>query len=52
MKTVVILEKDEIKTLEVLLHDAAILIADDAETFALRNALLKIEEAIELLKEK
>ena len=52
MKTVVLLETDELRTLQVLLHDAKINLDKCDVSFCLGEAQRKIEEAIEILTEK
>ena len=49
MKTVVLLEIDELRTLQVLLHDAKINLDKCDASFCLGEAQRKIEEAIEIL---
>lgn len=52
MKTVVILEQEDYKTLCVLLNDAKINLQKCEDiTFRLGEGIRKIEEAIEILKE-
>lgn len=52
MKTVVLLETDELKTLQVLLHDAKINLDNCDTSFDLGEAQRKIEEAIEILNDE
>lgn len=52
MKTVVLLETDELRTLQVLLHDAKINLDKYDASFCLREARRKIEEAIEILNDE
>ena len=52
MKTVVLLETDELRTLQVLLHDAKINLDKCDVSFCLGEAQRKIEEAIEILNDK
>lgn len=50
MKTVVLLETDELRTLKVLLHDAKVNLDKWCDvSFCLGEAQRKIEEAIEIL---
>jgi hypothetical protein len=52
MKTVVLLETDELRTLQVLLHDAKINLDKCDFSFFLGEAQRKIEEAIEILNDE
>ena len=52
MKTAILLDTDELKTLQVLLHDAKIDLDKCDVSFRLGEAQRKIEEAIEILNEK
>ena len=52
MKTVVLLETDELRTLQVLLHDAKINLDMCDASFRLGEAQRKIEEAIEILNDE
>ena len=52
MQTVILLDTDELKTLQVLLHDAKINLDKCSASFCLGEAQRKIEEAIEILTEK
>ena len=52
MKTVILLGTDELKTLQVLLHDAKINLDKCDVSFCLSEAQRKIEDAIEILTEK
>ena len=52
MKTVVLLETDELRTLQVLLHDAKINLDMCDASFRLGEAQRKIEEAIEILTDE
>ena len=52
MKTVVLLETDELRTLQVLLHDAKINLDKCDVSFCLGEAQRKIEEAIEILTDE
>lgn len=49
MKTVILLETDELKILRVLLHDAKINLDKCDVSFRLGEAQRKIEEAIKIL---
>ena len=51
MKTVVLLEADELKTLQILLHDAKINLDKCDASFCLGEAQRKIKEAIEILND-
>ena len=51
MKTVILLDADELRTLQVLLHDAKINLDKCDVSFRLGEAQRKIEEAIKLLTE-
>ena len=52
MKAVILLDTDELRTLQVLLHDAKINLGKCDISFCLGEAQRKIEEAIEILTEK
>ena len=52
MKTAVLLDTDELRTLQVLLHDAKINLNNCDSSFCLREAQRKIEEAIEILTDE
>ena len=52
MKTVVLLEIDELRTLQTLLHDAKINLDKCDASFRLGEAQRKIEEAIGILKDE
>ena len=52
MKTVVLLETDELRALQVLLHDAKINLDMCDASFRVVEAQRKIEEAIEILTDE
>ena len=52
MKTVVLLETDELRTLQTLLHDAKTNLDKCDASFRLGEAQIKIEEAIEILNDE
>ena len=52
MKTVVILEQDEYKTLKTLAHDIKILLSRQLINFDIRQAESKIEDIMNILDEE
>ena len=52
MKTVILLDTDELRTLQVLLHDAKINLDMCDYSFRVGEAQRKIEEAIEILTDE
>lgn len=52
MKKVILLDTDELRTLQVLLHDAKVNLDMCDASFRLGDARRKIEEAIEILTDK